>query len=107
MTQIDRGAMLKNTSLVLGMINVLQPVSWDVLLGQFGPDRAEDLVTSLKILNTKKLIRKLPAQSYRTTWAGQNSLWSDVLTKGRDIQRMWYLSDLSDNCRRDKKGEAS
>ena len=99
--------LFRNASLILGMINVLQPVSEEVLLRELGEDRRVDLTDSLSFLQSKKYVRSLPGRSYRTTWEGQRALWSKVLSRSRDIQRMWYLSDLSDRYRNGGEGEAS
>ena len=104
MTEPDASTLLRNASLVLGLINVLQPVPYAALLDEFGQDRRDDLSESLRFLTSRKLVRALPDRSYRATWLGQGSLWSAVLSRKRDIHRMWYLSDLSDRRRRGEKG---
>ena len=107
MSSTNSGNLVRNSSLMLGLINVLQPVSRDDLIGELGDRGQDDFEESLQFLISRSLVRELPHQVYRTTRIGQNALWSNVLTQTRDIHRMWYLSELSDRRRRDEKGGAS
>lgn len=97
----------KNASLILGLINVLQPVHYEILAQEFREEHEDELLEHLEFLESRRLIRALPEDRYRTTWKGQRWLWSRVLTERRDVQRLWYLSELSDRIRRDEGGEVS
>ena len=88
--------LFRNASLLLGLINIYQPVSRERLLLELGSEKDEDLADALRFLASRGLIRDLPNDQYRTTWAGQQSLSRQVLGLSRDLQRMWYLADRSD-----------
>jgi len=104
MTESDQSVLLRHASLILALVNVLQPVAHEVLAQHVGADKEAELTGSLRFLIRQRYVRALPGRFYRTTWLGQNALWSRVLTKKRDIQRMWYLSELSDRIRRGEAG---
>lgn len=97
---------IRNASLLLGVVNILQPVTRAHLLNEFGEKRDGELDSTLAFLIEHRLLKSLPGDSYRTTWKGQQSFWSEALARQRDIRRLWYLSDLSDGVRRNrlKKG---
>jgi hypothetical protein len=95
----------RNASLVLGLINVYQPVTRDILLTKLGPGREEELVNALEFLSKERLIRELAGDRFRATWRGQSSLWSDALERSRDIQRMWYLAELAQEKPQIEEGE--
>ena len=97
----------RDASLLLGLINVMQPVSITDIIEALGAENRDEVGVVLKFLVSRKLVRELPQDSYRTTWAGQQAIRSKVLRKNRDIQRMWRLSELSDNIRRSEEGDAS
>lgn len=91
--------LLKNASLVLGIVNVLQPVALDSLEAELGSGNPEDLRDALKFLKDRGWIKELPNSRYRTTWKGQSSMWSQTLQIERDVQRLWFLSNYSDRRR--------
>ncbi len=95
----------RSASLLLGLINVYQPVSRAMLLQQLGGERKQELSEALRFLVSQGLVKALPNDQYRTTWAGQRSLSSRVLGQKRDVRRMWHLANLSDNYRRNEEGE--
>ena len=106
MSAIASGNILRVYSLVLGLINVLQPISRDSLITELRDHNKDDIEESLQFLVSRKMILDLPNDMYRTTWLGQKSLRSTIITKKLDIHRMWHLSDLSDKQRRrGEKGE--
>lgn len=95
------------TFLLLNLINVAHPVSHADLLDAIGEHRRDGVDAALDLLTSRGLVKHLPGNAYRTTWAGQQAMLSRVLRKNRDVQRMWHLSNLSDQCRRSEEGEAS
>lgn len=101
----DSVKLLRRTTFVLGLVNVHQPISRTNLLPLSPEDSAEDLNEVLSVLEKNGLIRRIPGDQFRTTWKGQNSLWSPGLKKTRDVHRMWQLSDESDKLRNERKGE--
>lgn len=108
MSDGDFTDLMRNASLVLGLINVLQPITRKDLDAKFGTGREAELNQGIGFLKEQRLIRELPSSRYRTTWKGQQALWSRLLTRRRDVQRLWYLSDLSDQRRRGgEEGETS
>ena len=105
MSAIFSGNLFHVYSLVLGLINVLQPVSRDSIVDGLKGHRRDDVDEYLQFLVSRKLILKLPDDMYRTTWLGQKSIRSNIITTKLDTHRMWRLSDLSDKRRRGEKGE--
>ena len=97
----------KNASLLLSFINVTQPVSYETLVEAMEDDSEGGLISALRFLVAHRLVKQLPGNQYRTTWAGQRAVVPKAISKGRDVHRMWYLSQLSDECRKNEGGEAS
>lgn len=96
---------LADLSLILGLINIYQPIGIDDLAKSMGQKNEGGLLSSIKVLLDRDLIKALPDRKYRTTWKGQQAMWSPVLARQRDIQRMWYLAELTSKQDRDKEGE--
>ena len=97
----------RNASVLLGLINVTQPVSYENLVEAMGDDVEGELLNALRFLVARRLVKQLPGHQYRTTWAGQRAVGPKLISKKRDVDRMWYLSQLSDSCRKNEGGEAS
>ncbi len=96
----------RRTSLLLNLINVAQPVPYARLLEAMGHGIAEQLDAALEFLVIQRMIRELPGGHYRVTWKGQQSVRSRRIRKNRDVQRMWHLSELSDEWRKRGEGDA-
>lgn len=96
----------RDASLVLGLINVYQPVSRESLFEKLDEKRRGSLGDALRFLVSQGLVRTLPEDMLRTTWEGQQALSFGVIGRRRDLQRMWHLANLSDECRR-QEGENS
>jgi len=99
----------RRASLILGLVNVYQPVARGFLLQEADVEDEDEFSELLGFLTSRGLIRKLPGNEFRTTWLGQQSLSSGLTGQRRDVQRMWFLSDRSDERRRERRtveGEA-
>lgn len=100
-------ASYRHASLLLTLINVAQPIPRDELLAGMGDVDEVEVHAALKFLISRGLVKQLPGDTYRTTWDGQEAQFSRVLRTARDVHRMWHLSHLSDELRRNGKGEVS
>jgi len=91
----DRTTLISNTLVLLGVINVMQPVTLKEISDSLAVKiKGKDLREIVNSLIKNGYVRKISDDQYISSQIGINAFARSPLKKGRDIQRMLFLTNM-------------
>jgi hypothetical protein len=94
-SKVDRTTIISNTLVLLGVINVMQPVTFKEINDYFAAKiKGKDIREIFYSLSENGYIRKISDDQYIASKKGIRAIARSPLKKGRDIQRMLFLTNM-------------
>lgn len=95
-SKLDRTTLISNTLVLLGVINVMQPVTLkEISFSLAAKIKSKDVREIVNSLVKNGYIRKISDDQYISSQRGIRAIARSPLKKGRDIQRMLFLTNMA------------